>query len=297
MHGRPKARLCSGRLLLLGGGTTLLSPGPGGHSESLEAVAIRKLPVGLRAYALTESPPLPYPPSLAPGEEDTLGESDRRDDQWLMAVAERCIRTPVTCLAGTADHLTRFLNHVRSCTGRERITDVWPGLTGVLHARGPGDSERLRLASAIADPRVLLVEMYCRPEGAVALEDPRHGMLRLLPDHGIYFEFVPVDQVGRPRPERKSAAEVQLGVPYALALSSPAGIWACLVGSVVRFERRDPPLLQVVETSKLWQKAAAPEPSAKEIIPLLSPFPAQPPHRRTAVMAATPRGRYVHTAW
>ncbi len=32
-------------------------------------------------------------------------------------------------------------------------------------------------------------------------------------------------QVGRLRPERYSADEVKLGVPYALALSSPAGIW------------------------------------------------------------------------
>ena len=91
--------------------------------------------------------------------------------------------------------------------------------------------------------------MYFRPEGAVAIEDPRHRSLRLLPDHGVYFEFVPVDQVGKARPERYSAAQVQLGVPYALAVSSPAGVWACLVGSIVRFEHRDPPLLRLVENT------------------------------------------------
>src|SRR5262249_48589512 len=51
MHARPRARLCSGRLLLLGGGTTLTPLGNPEHAGSLEAIAIRELPAFFRPYA------------------------------------------------------------------------------------------------------------------------------------------------------------------------------------------------------------------------------------------------------
>src|SRR5207245_5616378 len=146
----------------------------------------------------------------------------------------------------------------------------------VLYARAAADPERCRLESEIASPGIQCLEMYFRPEGAIAIEDPRHGRLRLLPDHGVYFEFVPVDQVGKPRTERYSAAEVKLGVPYALALSSPAGVWACLVGSIVRFEQQHPPLLHLVETRTLWEPALPSEAVPGKLAAAAHAFPSHP---------------------
>jgi hypothetical protein len=211
-------------------------------------------------------------------------------------LAERSTEMPVTCLAGTADRLARFFAQVKQATGRQRIADVWPQLEAVLYTRSGHDFDRSRITGEIGDPAVLCLEMYLRPEGAIAIEDPRHHSLRLIPDHGVYFEFVPVDQLGKPRPARYSAAEVKVGVPYALALSSPAGIWACLVGSVVRFERRDPPLLRLVETGSLFEEPALTVPPPAKVLTAPHSFPAQPPHLRTAGKVVTHPGMPFHTA-
>src|SRR5207248_8381831 len=121
----------------------------------------------------------------------------------------------------------------------------------VVYGNAPGEAPRRALAEQLGVPErrqpPLLLEACVRAEGAVAVEDPRHGCLRLLVDHGVYFEFVPADEVGRPRPARHALADVVPGVPYAVALTSAAGVWACLAGLRVCFERRDPPLLRVVE--------------------------------------------------
>ena len=45
----------------------------------------------------------------------------------------------------------------------------------------------------------------------------------MLADQGVYFEFVPLDQLGRPRPDRLGLGEVRVDEPYALALTSAAG--------------------------------------------------------------------------
>jgi hypothetical protein len=283
MHARPRTRLCSGRLFLLGGGTTLTPLAASGQAETLEAMAIRELPPLLQPYAFT----------LPRLDVRTEGPNDER---FLQVLAERSAALPVSCLAGTADRLERLFRHVKRATGRERIADIWPHLAAALYARGSAENQRAQLVDELGGSGACLLEMYFRPEGAVAVEDPRHGGLRLLSDHGVYFEFVPVDQLGKLQPARYSAAEVKLGVPYALALSSPAGIWACLVGSVVRFERRDPPLLRLVETELLWERPAPPAPAVKKPAPLrLSPL--QGPHPRSAGTAAGHPGTPFHIAW
>ena len=55
-------------------------------------------------------------------------------------------------------------------------------------------------------------EVYPCSEGFVATEDPRHGLLRLVPDHDIFFEFVPVEELGRDRPARHTVGTVETGV-------------------------------------------------------------------------------------
>ena len=283
LHARPRTRLCTGRLCLVGGGTMLSPAGDPAAAESLEAIAFRKLSPYLQPYALTY-------PALADR------DNGQADNKPLVDLAQRCTRVPVTTLAGSADALAALLAHAKRLTGHDCVTSIWPHLAAILYTSSTLPLGRSRLLEEVGDPRLLCLEMVLRPEGAVAIEDPRHRGLRLLPDHGIYFEFVPVDQLDRPRPERLSAAEVKVGVPYALAISSPAGVWACLVGSVVRFERRDPPLLQLVEAGNLWQQPSFSMPAVAEPVTAAHAFPAQPPHRRSAGTPAAHPGTSFRSA-
>jgi hypothetical protein len=235
MHASPRTRLCSGKLLLLGGAATLTPSLDYASGTSVEALAIQELPATLRRYAAA----LPR-------------HETQDDDRLMLELATRSIRTPVTYLAGTAGRLVRFFDHLRDVSGRNEVTEIWPRLGAILYTADPEEPDAARQLAPLKEAGVVLLEMCLRPEGAIAMEDPRHECLRLLPDHGVYFEFVAIDQIGKPRPERCSAAEVKPGVPYALALSSPAGVWACLIGSVVEFVRRDPPLLRLVDAGRLW---------------------------------------------
>lgn len=197
-----------------------------------------------------------------------------------------------TCLAGPAEWIASCINQARAAAGCDLITDIWPRLTAVLYSsRDPGAAPRLREALG---GDVLLLETRIHPEGPVAVEDPRSGRLRFLFDHGVYFEFTQAAEAGRPEAVRHTLAEVEPGVVYEMALTTPAGLWACRTGVAVCFEQRDPPLFRIVEM---------PAPARAEVIVSgrkLLTRPACPPpapHRQTAGIPAAPPGKLVHTPW
>jgi hypothetical protein len=80
-------------------------------------------------------------------------------------------------------------------------------------------------------------------------------LLRIVPDHGVFFEFIPIDQLGRDYPVRHTLADVEVGVQYAVVLTSCAGVWSYLVGDTVAFESRNPPLIRFTGRTKYFLSA------------------------------------------
>ncbi|GEM_PF-3162419 len=221
-HLRPRTRLLSGALLFL------TEEGPSNRTE--HALLSERLPALIRPYTVP----------------------------CTEIEAERFAHLPVTGLIGPAERLLLLLEQIKQVRGKRWVRDVWPQLSVLLYTRRPSDGPASQLR-AEAGEDVLSLEMVGRAEGPIAVEDPRHGLFRLLVDHGVYFEFVPPEPPLDPPPferdlrggrcPRLGIEEIELGVPYELALTSPAGLWACRLGHVICFERRQPPLVRFVETA------------------------------------------------
>jgi hypothetical protein len=108
------------------------------------------------------------------------------------------------------------------------------------------------------------IELLVRPEGTFAVHDPRLGLFRLLTDHGAYYEFIPVDHVGSPRPHRLGIDQTRPGETYELVVSTP-GAWATRTGVGVVFEgavplfrRVDLPVIVPVEKATRPRSAGTP---------------------------------------
>ncbi len=260
VQARPRDRLLDGQFLFLGDHSTWGSPDSTALGQALDGVAVRELPPLLRRFALAVE---------SNGRHD---DPDELDEQ-----AARVGSADVTAVVGEAGRVLRILAAVKRYRGRDDVRDVWPRLTAVLFTRKPTGPERGHLAQELAtrsgDAPVLLLEAAVRPEGALAVEDPRYGQLRLLPHHGLFFEFVPVSEMHQPRPTRHGLSDAEVGVPYAVAVTSPAGLWACLTGWTVVFERLDPPLLRVISSAVTRGTNGRADPAA-------FPYAVQPPHPR-----------------
>jgi hypothetical protein len=235
----PGKALFNGRLFFLGGSTDLqqltIPRRPGAfHSTGvvlagdLSGIVAREVPDYLRPYTF---PPLDV-------------ALERNWETKLDLLARQSRNLPITVVSGVPSWLLVLFERLLQMTGRDRLIDVWPTLQVIVHGGTSFEPYRTLFRRLIGSDTVPFVETYPASEAFVAAEDPRYQLLRLIPDHQVFFEFVSAAELGKPNPTRHTAAEVVPGVQYAVVLTTCAGLWSYIVGDTVCFERRDPPLLR-----------------------------------------------------
>jgi hypothetical protein len=205
----------------------------------LSGVAARELASVLRPYTF---PPL-----------DLALQKDW--EQKIALLAERSATLPITVLTGVPSWLLVLFDRLKRATGRKHIADIWPTLRLVVHGGTKFDPYRSLFRREIGSEAVHFLETYPCSEGFVATEDPRYELLRLIPDHDVFFEFVPVEDLGKDRPARHTVADLVPGVQYAVVLTTCAGLWSYVVGDTVCFERREPPLLRFTGRTRYFLSA------------------------------------------
>ena len=62
----------------------------------------------------------------------------------------------------------------------------------------------------------------------------------LFPDHGIFMEFMPMEEYGKPDPQTIGLDQVEIGKNYALVISTNSGLWRYLLGDTVQFTSLQP---------------------------------------------------------
>lgn len=232
---RPDSKLFKGRFFFLGGSTALEPISPGVMQGDLSGIAAREVTEALRPYTF---PPL----SLAL-------ETDW--EKKLQAFAEGSIREPITLVSGVPSWLLILFERIFQMTGKSTLSEVWPTLEMVVHGGVKFEPYRSRFEAILGDPKkIRLQETYPCSEGFVAIEDTATPHLRLLYDHGIFYEFIPVDELGSARPTRHWLGNVQPGINYAIVVSTCAGMWSHLIGDTVRFESVNPPLITFTGRTK-----------------------------------------------
>jgi hypothetical protein len=235
----PGTPLLAGKAFFLGGSTALTGLAPGVAAGDLSGIAAREVSPLLRPYTF---PPL----DLA-----LLRDWDVKMD----LLAKRSIREPITSISGVPSWLLVLFERLLQITDKSCIADIWPTLRLVVHGGTKFEPYRALFRRIIGSEHVRYLETYPASEGFIAAEDPRHDLLRLIPDHGIFFEFVPLAELNAPAPTRHTTANLELGVQYAIVLTTCAGLWSYILGDTVCFERRDPPLLRVTGRTRYFLSA------------------------------------------
>ncbi|MBF9223474.1 GH3 auxin-responsive promoter family protein [Hymenobacter ruricola] len=242
-HFYPQERLLAGKTLSLGGAhahNPFRPAEPASRAGDVSAVIMQQLPWWAEQL---RTPPL------------RLALLDEWEEK-IERIARHVLRQDVRTLAGVPTWMVVLLRRVVVLAGADDITQVWPRLRLFLHGAVAFGPYRELFRQLIPDARMRYLEIYNASEGYFALQDqPDSEDLLLLLDHGIYYEFLPADQWDAPEPRPVPLAEVELHRPYALVISTNAGLWRYLVGDTVRFTSLRPYRVRITGRTKHFLNA------------------------------------------
>jgi len=181
----------------------------------------------------------------------------------------------VTLVAGTPRSLLALAAAVRARVNERKLRlqhlqAAWPNLECCLH-HGAGLGLWADELRAALGPGVGCQEAYAAAEGLFAAQDGEAGAgLRLLADHGLWFEFLPLADYRADLPAGLGArcvplAGVRPGVDYVLVVTTPAGLCRSVTGDVVRFHPGAPPRLAVAGRVQLQLRSFGEEVGEREL--------------------------------
>ncbi len=229
---RPGSRVLGGKNFLLGGSAALTVVAPEVMAGDLSGIAASRLPWWAKGF---------YFPSGADAQIADWEEKSR-------TLARRALKEDIRSLSGTPSWLLLFFDEMmRAAPERQgRLAAYWPALELLVHGGVSFEPYRARFAALLEGSHAETREVYPASEGFIAVQDrtPREG-LRLITDNGLFFEFVPVEELDSPEPTRHWLQTAQTGVNYALVLTSCAGLWSYVLGDTVRLSETVPPRLFV----------------------------------------------------
>ena len=159
-------------------------------------------------------------------------------DEWeskIEKLAESTIKENVTSISGVPTWTLVLFKRILELTGKQNMSEVWPSLELYMHGGVSFTPYREQFRQLIGK-EINYLEMYNASEGFFAAQDVpgQEGML-LFTDHGIFMEFMPVSEYGKPNPQTIGLQDVEPGHNYALVISTNGGLWRYLVGDTVQF--------------------------------------------------------------
>lgn len=164
-------------------------------------------------------------------------------DEWetkIEAMAQATAKENVTSIAGVPTWTIVLIKRILEITGKETLQEVWPNLELYMHG-GVSFLPYKEQMNKLIGKSINYRDMYNASEGFFAAQefDEDEGMLLLL-NHGIYYEFLPINEYGKAKPQTCTLSEVELETNYALVISTNGGLWRYILGDTIKFTSIQP---------------------------------------------------------
>ena len=232
----PETKILSGKSLFIGGSLNQIKENPDIFIGDISAIIMKNLPLWgqyLRA------------PSL-----ETALMSDY--EEKIEKLADEAIKENITSIAGVPTWTILLVKKILEKTGAKNIFEVWPNLEVFFHGAVSFEPYRQLFTEIFPSPTMRYMEAYNSSEGFFAMQDDpsRRGEMMLMPDYGVFYEFIPMNEYYREHPKAITMADVELNKNYALIISTNAGLWRYSIGDTVSFTTLFPHRIKITGRTK-----------------------------------------------
>lgn len=225
LHNNPLSRLFDGKALILGGS----------HAPNYNLP--HSLVGDLSAILIENINPLVNLVRIPPKHIALLSDFEQKRDE----IARIAMKKNVTNLSGVPSWMMAVINRVLELSGKDNLSEVWPNLEVFFHGGVAFTPYREQYHRLVPSSKMHYMETYNASEGFFGLQnDPLDPAMLLMLDYGVFYEFIPLEEVGKPDPVVLPLWEVEKNKNYAIVISTSCGLWRYQIGDTVRFTSTHP---------------------------------------------------------
>lgn len=164
-------------------------------------------------------------------------------EEWeskLDAIVKETKGQDMRLISGIPPWVQMYFEHLLEQSNKKYIKDIFPNFNVFVYGGVNYEPYRSSIESLIGK-RIDTVETYPASEGFIAFQDSQEekGLL-LNANSGIFFEFIPAEEIFNENPTRLTLGQVETGVNYAIIINNNAGLWGYNIGDTVEFVSLNP---------------------------------------------------------
>ena len=221
----PGSRILDGRALILGGSRSAADSTKESMVGDLSAILIENISPLVNLIRVPRKST-----ALLPDFEE------KRD-----RIAREAIGKNVSNLSGVPSWMLSVMNRVLEISGKDNLTEVWPNLEMFFHGGVAFTPYRELYHRLIPSDNMHYMETYNASEGFFGVQtDAGDPAMSLMIDYGVFYEFIPLDELDKDNPQVLPLWAVETGRNYAMVISTSSGMWRYLIGDTVRFTSCNP---------------------------------------------------------
>lgn len=147
----------------------------------------------------------------------------------------------VTSLAGVPSWMLVLIKRILEIKKTDNLKEIWPNLEVYFHGGVSFTPYKELFGTLLNNNKIAYMQLYSASEGFFGIQDERvSDEMLLMLDYGIYYEFIPVNEIQKDNPRIYNLSEVQKGKDYAIVISTNAGLWRYQIGDTIRFTNLSP---------------------------------------------------------
>ncbi|MFO7844200.1 MAG: GH3 auxin-responsive promoter family protein [Bacteroidales bacterium] len=172
-------------------------------------------------------------------------------EEKLEKISEATIKENVTSIAGVPSWTLVLIKYILEKTGKDNLLEVWPNLELFNHGGVSFEPYREQFKKLIPSEKMNYMETYNASEGFFAIQDyPTRKDMLLMLDYGIFYEFIPMDELEKEHPKALHIGEVEQDKNYAVVISTNGGLWRYLIGDTIIFTSLYPHKIKISGRTK-----------------------------------------------
>jgi len=172
-------------------------------------------------------------------------------EEKLDKISTATIKENVTSIAGVPSWTLVLIKYILEKTGKNNLLEVWPNLELFNHGGVSFEPYKEQFKKLIPSEKMNYMETYNASEGFFAIQDyPTRNDMLLMLDYGIFYEFIPIDELEKEHPKALHIGEVEQNKNYAVVISTNGGLWRYLIGDTIIFTSLYPHKIKISGRTK-----------------------------------------------